>query len=47
VFAESIIAVMMEAASTFETSEKFYQSTGRNSPDDSRLHPYRCVNLKS
>jgi hypothetical protein len=30
--------IMMEAARTFETSETFYQATGRYNPDDSHLH---------
>jgi hypothetical protein len=30
----SLIALMMEAASTFETSIKFYQTTRRNNPED-------------
>jgi hypothetical protein len=29
---------MMEAASTYETSENFSQSTRRYSPEDSHLH---------
>jgi hypothetical protein len=31
------IALMMEAASTSETSVNFYQTTQRNNPEDSRL----------
>jgi hypothetical protein len=41
---DSLIALMMEAASTFETSVNFYQSTRRNIPEDSNLHS-RCENL--
>jgi hypothetical protein len=37
----------MEAASTSETSVNFYQTTRRNSPDDSHLHTRRRENLKS
>jgi hypothetical protein len=33
-----VIALMMEAASTFETSVNFYQTTRRNNPEDSHLH---------
>jgi hypothetical protein len=32
-----IIALMMEAASTSETSENFYQIIRRNKPEDSHL----------
>jgi hypothetical protein len=32
------IALMMEAASTSETSINFYQTTRRNNPEDSHLH---------
>jgi hypothetical protein len=31
-------ALMMEAASTCETSIIFYQTTRRNNPEDSHLH---------
>jgi hypothetical protein len=34
-----IIALMMEAASTSETSVNFYQTTRRNNPEDSHLYP--------
>jgi hypothetical protein len=37
-----IIAQMMEAASTSEKSENFYQTTWRNSPEDSHLHVLGC-----
>jgi hypothetical protein len=32
----AVIALMMEAASTFETSVNFYETTWRNIPDDCR-----------
>jgi hypothetical protein len=35
------IALMMEAAKTSETSVNFYQTTGRNIPEDSHLHTRR------
>jgi hypothetical protein len=35
--AASLIALMMEAASTSETSANFYQTTRRNNPEDSHL----------
>jgi hypothetical protein len=41
-----IIALMMEAASTSETSVNSYQTT-RNNPEDSHLHTCRRENLKS
>jgi hypothetical protein len=41
------IALMMEAASTFETSVNFYQTSLRNHPEDSHLHTLRRGNLKS
>jgi hypothetical protein len=41
------IALMMEAASTSETSVKFYQTTRRNNSEDSHLHTRRRENLKS
>jgi hypothetical protein len=34
-----IIALMIEAASTPETSVNIYQTTRRNNPEDSHLHP--------
>jgi hypothetical protein len=37
----------MEAASTSETSVKFYQTTRRNNPEDSHLQTRRRENLKS
>jgi hypothetical protein len=33
-----MIILMMEAASTSETSVNFYQTTRRNTPEDSHLH---------
>jgi hypothetical protein len=41
------IALMMEAASSSETSVNFYQSTQLNNPEDSRLKTRRRENLKS
>jgi hypothetical protein len=38
VLAASIIALMMEAASTSETSRNFYQITWHYNPEDSHLH---------
>jgi hypothetical protein len=45
--ASIIIARMMEAASTSEMSVNFYQTTRRNSPEDSHLHTRSRENLKS
>jgi hypothetical protein len=42
-----IIALMMESASTSETSVNFYQTTQRNNPEDSHLHTRLRENLKS
>jgi hypothetical protein len=42
-----LIALMMEAASTYETSVNFYQTTRRNNPEDSHFHSRRLENLKS
>jgi hypothetical protein len=42
-----VIALMMEAASTSETSVKFYKTTRHNIPEDGQLHTRRCENLKS
>jgi hypothetical protein len=41
------ITLMMEAASTSETSVNFYQTTRRNNPKDSNLNTYRRENLES
>jgi hypothetical protein len=43
----SLIAPMMEAVSTSETSAKFYETTRRNIPEDSHLLLRRRENLKS
>jgi hypothetical protein len=43
----AIIALMMEAASTSETSANFYQTTRHYNPEDSHLHTRRRENLKS
>jgi hypothetical protein len=45
--AYSIIALMMEVASTSETSVNFYQTTRRYNPEDSHLNTRRRENLKS
>jgi hypothetical protein len=42
-----LIVLMMEAASTCETSVNFYQTTWRNNPEDRHLHTRRRENLKS
>jgi hypothetical protein len=42
-----IVAMMMEAVSTSETSVSFYQTTQRNIPEDSDRHTRRLENLKS
>jgi hypothetical protein len=42
-----LIVLMMEAASTSETSVNFYQTTRCNIPEDSRLHTRRRENLNS
>jgi hypothetical protein len=39
--------LMMEAASTSETSVNFYQTTWSNNPEDSHLHTCCRENLKS
>jgi hypothetical protein len=41
------IALMMEAASTSETSVNFYQITRRYNAEDSHLGTHRRENLKS
>jgi hypothetical protein len=38
----SLIALMMEAVQTSETSVKSYQSTGRYNPEDSHLLNKQC-----
>jgi hypothetical protein len=42
----ALIALMMEAASTSETSVDFFHTTRRNDPEDSHLHTRRRENLK-
>jgi hypothetical protein len=41
------IALMMEAASTSQTSVNFYQTTRRYNPEDSHLHTRRRENIRS
>jgi hypothetical protein len=41
VLAASIITLMMDAASTCETSVNSYQTTWHNHPEDSHLHTSR------
>jgi hypothetical protein len=43
----SLIALMMEAARTFETSVDIDLTTQQYIPEDSELHTRRCENLKS
>jgi hypothetical protein len=43
----ALIALMMAAASTSETSVNFYHTTRRYNPEDSHLHTPRRENLKS
>jgi hypothetical protein len=38
-----LIALMMEAASTYETSLNFYQTTRHNNPEGSHLRDFLCV----
>jgi hypothetical protein len=42
-----LIALMIEAVSTSETSVNFYQTTRRDNPEDSHLHACSSENLKS
>jgi hypothetical protein len=42
-----LIALMMEVASTSDTSVNFYQTTRCNISEDSHLHTCRCEKLKS
>jgi hypothetical protein len=42
-----VVALMMEAASTSETSVNVYQTTRRYNPKDNHLHTSRRENLKS
>jgi hypothetical protein len=46
-YAYALIALMMEAANTSETSVNFYPTTRRNTPEDSLFHTRRRENLKS
>jgi hypothetical protein len=46
-FIIKVIALMMEVASTSETSVNFYQKTRRNNPEDSHHHIRRHENNKS
>jgi hypothetical protein len=41
------MSMMMQAASTSETSVNFYHTTGSNNPEDSHLHTHCHENLKS
>jgi hypothetical protein len=43
----ALIALIMEAESTSETSVNFYQTTQSNNPEDSHFHTRRRENLKS
>jgi hypothetical protein len=42
-----LIALIMQAASTSETSVNVYHTTRRNNPEDSHLHTRLRENLKS
>jgi hypothetical protein len=42
-----LIALMMETASTSETSLSFYQTAKHNTPEDTHLDTRRRENLKS
>jgi hypothetical protein len=44
---EALIALMMEAASTCETTINFHQTAWRSNPEDSHVHTRRRENLKS
>jgi hypothetical protein len=44
---QDLIALMMEAVSTYETSVNLYHTTRRNIPENSHLHIRRRENLKS
>jgi hypothetical protein len=43
----SLVALMMESVSTFETSINLYETARHNIPDNSHLHILRRENLKS
>jgi hypothetical protein len=45
--ASILIALMMEPASTSETSVNFHQTTRLNNPEEIHLHTRRRENLKS
>jgi hypothetical protein len=45
VVAPGMIALMMEAAFTAETSVNFYQTTRRNNPEDSHLQIHLNLSL--
>jgi hypothetical protein len=47
IMALSDVALLMEAASTFETSVNFYQTALRNFPEDSYLHTRSRESVKS
>jgi hypothetical protein len=42
-----MVAIMLEAANTFEMSMNFYQTMQHNNLEDSRLHTCSHENLKS
>jgi hypothetical protein len=42
----AIIALMMEATSTSETSVSFHQTTRRNNPEDSNLQKLSRIKTK-
>jgi hypothetical protein len=46
-YATRAIVLMMEAASTSETSENFYQTARRSNPEYSHLRTHRRENLKA
>jgi hypothetical protein len=46
-FRGAYIALMMEAASTSESSVNFYRTTRRNNQEDSNLHTRHRENLNS
>jgi hypothetical protein len=39
-----LTALMMDTASTSETSVKFYQATWRNNPEANRFQEIHCIN---
>jgi hypothetical protein len=44
---EAIIALMMEAASTSETSVNLYETTWCSIPEDSHLHSHCCDEIST